>query len=98
MEYQKYGELTMGPPMNSAGFQNFSTQFGFKHRKITPIWPQANGECERFMKTIGKNKMKSYADTKRHAHLTLATLYLSHNTKQTSSPHLSTVSHIKLQR
>lgn len=43
-----------GPPMNSADFQNFSKQFGFKHRKITPIWPQANGECERFMKTIGK--------------------------------------------
>ena len=41
------------PPMNSADFQNFSKQFGFKHRKITPIWPQANGECERFMKTIG---------------------------------------------
>ncbi|XP_052792278.1 uncharacterized protein K02A2.6-like [Mya arenaria] len=43
-----------GPPMNSADFQNFSKQFSFKHRKITPIWPQANGECERFMKTIGK--------------------------------------------
>ncbi|XP_052792104.1 uncharacterized protein K02A2.6-like [Mya arenaria] len=43
-----------GPPMNSADFQNFSKQFGFKHRKITPIWPQANEECERFMKTIGK--------------------------------------------
>ncbi|XP_052777873.1 uncharacterized protein K02A2.6-like [Mya arenaria] len=42
------------PPMNSADFQNFSKAFGFKHRKITPIWPQANGECERFMKTIGK--------------------------------------------
>ena len=30
------------PPMNSADFQNFSKQFGFKHRKTTPIWPQAN--------------------------------------------------------
>jgi hypothetical protein len=27
---------------------------GFKHRKITPLWPRANKECERFMKTIGK--------------------------------------------
>ena len=43
-----------GPMMNSADFQNFAKQLGFKHRKITPIWPQANGECERFMKTIGK--------------------------------------------
>ena len=27
---------------------------GFKHRKITPLWPRASVECERFMKTIGK--------------------------------------------
>ena len=27
---------------------------GFKHRKITPLWPRDNAESERFMKTIGK--------------------------------------------
>ncbi|VDI46418.1 Hypothetical predicted protein [Mytilus galloprovincialis] len=27
---------------------------GFKHRKITPLWPRANAESERFMRTIGK--------------------------------------------
>ena len=27
---------------------------GFKHRKITPYWPQANGEAERFMRTLEK--------------------------------------------
>ena len=27
---------------------------GFKHRKITPLWPRANSECERFMRSIGK--------------------------------------------
>eukprot|EP00794_Sanderia_malayensis_P011546 gene11546-12741_t len=26
----------------------------FHHRKITPIWPQANGEAERFMRNISK--------------------------------------------
>ena len=27
---------------------------GVKHRKITPLWPQANAETERFMRTIKK--------------------------------------------
>lgn len=27
---------------------------GIKHRKITPRHPQANGEVERFMKTLRK--------------------------------------------
>ena len=27
---------------------------GFNHRKVTPLWPQANGEVERFMKPLGK--------------------------------------------
>ena len=27
---------------------------GFKHRKITPLWPRTNAESERFRKTIGK--------------------------------------------
>jgi hypothetical protein len=32
----------------------------FKHRKITPLWPQANVECERFMKIIGKSIRASH--------------------------------------
>jgi hypothetical protein len=27
---------------------------GFKHRKFTPLWPRANGEVERFVKTLKK--------------------------------------------
>ena len=27
---------------------------GFKHRKVTPLWPRANGEVERFVKTLKK--------------------------------------------
>ena len=27
---------------------------GFRHRKITPRWPRANAEVERFMRTLGK--------------------------------------------
>ena len=43
-----------GPPFNSTEFRDFANYLGFKHRKITPLWPQANGEAERFMKTITK--------------------------------------------
>ena len=32
-----------GPPFN----------LGFKHRRVTPLWPEANGEVECFMKTFG---------------------------------------------
>ena len=27
---------------------------GFKHQKVTPLWPRANGEVERFVKTLKK--------------------------------------------
>jgi hypothetical protein len=43
-----------GPPFNSQEFRKFADNMRFKHRKITPLWPRANKECERFMKTIGK--------------------------------------------
>ena len=43
-----------GPPFNSKSFQMFATQLGFRHRRITPVWPRANGEAERFMKTLEK--------------------------------------------
>ena len=41
-----------GPPFNSSIFAEFATDLGFKHRKITPLWPRANAEVERFMKTV----------------------------------------------
>ncbi|KAK3720291.1 hypothetical protein QZH41_007748 [Actinostola sp. cb2023] len=43
-----------GPPFNSENFQMFATHLGFNHRKITPIWPRANGEAERLMRTLEK--------------------------------------------
>lgn len=43
-----------GPPFSSHEFAEFAKNQGFKHRKITPLWPQANGMCERFMKNLGK--------------------------------------------
>ena len=43
-----------GPPFNGAMVKEFANYLGFHHRKITPLWPQANGEAELFMKTSKK--------------------------------------------
>ena len=43
-----------GPPFNSTNFAEYAKISGFKHRKITPLWPEANGEAERFVRTIKK--------------------------------------------
>ena len=43
-----------GPPWNGEEFKKFSEYLGFRHQRITPLWPKANAECERLMKTIGK--------------------------------------------
>lgn len=51
-----------GPPFQSSDFRDFAENFGFHHRKITPLWPKANGEAERFMRTLGKTIRASTAE------------------------------------
>ena len=43
-----------GLPFNGKEFKEFADHLGFHHRKVAPVWPEANGEVERFMKTLGK--------------------------------------------
>ena len=43
-----------GPPFQSHNFSDFARRLGFKHQKITPLWPRANAEAERFMQNLGK--------------------------------------------
>ena len=43
-----------GPPFQSSAFARFAKMKGFKHQKVTPLWPEANGEAENFMKNLGK--------------------------------------------
>ena len=43
-----------GSPFQSAEFANYALLSGFKHRRVTPLWAEANGEAERFVKTIKK--------------------------------------------
>jgi len=42
------------PPFNSKEFATFADDLGFKHRKVTPKWARANGEVERFVRTVKK--------------------------------------------
>lgn len=41
-----------GPPFQSSEFASFAKGCGFKHRKVMPLWPEANGEVERLMGTL----------------------------------------------
>ena len=43
-----------GPPFKSRGFKQFSRRLGFKHRRITPRHPKANGLVENFNRMIIK--------------------------------------------
>ena len=43
-----------GPPFTSLEFKKFAEYLDFQHRRITSCWPKANGEAERFMRTLGK--------------------------------------------
>ena len=43
-----------GSPFNSKECEEFSQKIGFIHRRVTPLWPRANGEVERFMRTLKK--------------------------------------------
>ena len=43
-----------GPHFVAESFQTFLRDNGIKHRKITPLWPQANGEIERQNRSLLK--------------------------------------------
>ena len=43
------------PSFNRHEFKNFADYLRFKHRRIIPLWPKANGEAERLVQTHEKN-------------------------------------------
>ena len=43
-----------GPPFHGGELTQFANHLGFHHRKVTPLWPCANGEVERFMAPLMK--------------------------------------------
>ena len=50
-----------GAPFFGHDFAAFAEHEGFHHRKITPRWPRANAEAERFMRTVKKPLKYAYA-------------------------------------
>ena len=57
-------ESDNGPPFNSRDFADFAVEEGFRHHKITPLHPQANGEAESFMKLLNKTEQRSCLENK----------------------------------
>ena len=53
-----------GPPFNSNEFHQFAEYLGFRHRRITPYWPKANGEAERFVQTLEKSIRAAHLEGK----------------------------------
>ncbi|CAF1066788.1 unnamed protein product [Brachionus calyciflorus] len=43
-----------GPPFNSKAFSDFAKRMGFVHRRVTPLWPRANGDVKQCMKNLTK--------------------------------------------
>ena len=57
-------ESDHGPQFNSEEFAEFPKQEGFHHHRITPLHPRANGEAERFMRTLNKTEQIAHLQSK----------------------------------
>ena len=55
-------ESDNGSPFNSTDFRNFAEEMGFKHHRVTPEHPRANGETERFMKVLNKTEQIAHSE------------------------------------
>lgn len=53
-----------GPPFTSHEVQQYMEENGIHHRRITPLWPQANSEAERFMQPLTKAVRSAHAEGK----------------------------------
>lgn len=53
-----------GPQFISTEFTSYLSSCGIKHRRVTPYWPQANSEVERFNRTIEKAIRAAHLENK----------------------------------
>ena len=44
-----------GLPINGSEFSNFAQEQGFRYRKVTPAWAEANEDRERFLQMLKKS-------------------------------------------
>jgi hypothetical protein len=49
-----------GSPFQSAIFHMYCEEKGIQHRRVTPRWPEGNGQAENFMKNLGKVARAAY--------------------------------------
>jgi len=74
-----------GPAFKSAEFSNFCFVNKVAHCKVTPLWPRANGMCERFMRNL--NKVIRCSQVSKENWKTSLTSYLKN---YRATPHSST--------
>ncbi|KAK7099536.1 hypothetical protein V1264_003664 [Littorina saxatilis] len=53
-----------GPPFQSHQWRSFMKRSGVKHRRVTPLWPQANAQAEAFNKPLEKAIRAAHAQHK----------------------------------
>ena len=51
-----------GSPFQSKELKDYLTAQGIHHHRVTPLWPQANGKVEGFMKPMGKAIRAAWAE------------------------------------
>ena len=53
-----------GPPFTLYELQRHFTSRGIKHHKTCPLWPQRNGQVERFMSSLNKVSQTAFLERK----------------------------------
>jgi hypothetical protein len=53
-----------GPPFDSKALDDYFKSRNIRHQHITPYWPRANGEAERFMRNLGNMFRKTKIEKK----------------------------------
>lgn len=74
-----------GPHFVAASFQKFVKDNDMKHRKITPLWPQANGEIERQRRSLLKRMQIAQVEREDWKKVVLTCLVAYRNTPYPST-------------
>ena len=74
-----------GPPFKSFAFKEYMESKGIHHRRITPVWPQANAYAEKFMSSLKKIATAAFIEKKEWKRETYKFLFSYRN-----SPHSTT--------
>ncbi|XP_060595124.1 uncharacterized protein K02A2.6-like [Ruditapes philippinarum] len=83
--YPEVVKTDNGPPFQSRAFREFADNSGFKHKRITPLHPQANGIVERFMAPLQKAIKTAIASRQDYKRALSIYLMNFRNTPQTTT-------------